>query len=179
MTDHQKIIFPTLPSSKHGKNKQKEIVPQEVFLTPAPIAIKESADIVTLNPPLRLSLGNNKSKSALRTIGEVAQILKVPVHVIRFWQARFNEIKPIMRDDGRRYYRPNDVAFLQGLSRLLYEEGYTIKGAHRLIRKKGTGFVRDKSEKEIAHHDDRLNQVLSSLIVDLQELQTRVKKLVA
>lgn len=169
-----KIIFPTLPSTG-----EKEIVPQEVRLTQPPQAVMESAsaDIVRLDPPPRLTF--NKEEGAVLTIGEVSRLLNLPAHVIRFWQTRFPQIKPIVRDDGRRYYHPDDVSFMRGLSRLLHEEGYTIKGVHRLVRKKGVDFVRDKSEGQLADFDDRFNQVLYGLVSDLEQLQTRVKKLVA
>ena len=78
-----------------------------------------------------------KSADAFRTISEVAEILGVQQHVLRFWETRFNQIKPMKRGGGRRYYRPEDVALLRGISKLLYEEGYTIKGVQKLLREKG------------------------------------------
>lgn len=78
-----------------------------------------------------------KSAAAFRTISEVASVLDVPQHVLRFWETRFPQIKPLKRGGGRRYYRPEDVALLQDIRRLLYSEGYTIKGVQRLLREKG------------------------------------------
>lgn len=75
-----------------------------------------------------------KSAAAFRTISEVATALDVPQHVLRFWETRFAQIKPLKRGGGRRYYRPEDVALLQDIRRLLYSEGYTIKGVQRLMR---------------------------------------------
>lgn len=75
-----------------------------------------------------------KSAAAFRTISEVATVLEVPQHVLRFWETRFPQVKPLKRGGGRRYYRPEDVALLQDIRRLLYNEGYTIKGVQRLLR---------------------------------------------
>ena len=78
-----------------------------------------------------------KSSSAFRTISEVAQDLNVPQHVLRFWETRFTQIRPLKRGGGRRYYRPEDVALLRLIRELLYDEGYTIKGVQKLIREGG------------------------------------------
>jgi DNA-binding transcriptional MerR regulator len=75
-----------------------------------------------------------KSAAAFRTISEVATALEMPQHVLRFWETRFPQIKPLKRGGGRRYYRPEDIALLQDIRRLLYSEGYTIKGVQRLLR---------------------------------------------
>jgi DNA-binding transcriptional MerR regulator len=75
-----------------------------------------------------------KSAAAFRTISEVATALDVPQHVLRFWETRFPQIKPLKRGGGRRYYRPEDVTLLHDIRRLLYSEGYTIKGVQRLMR---------------------------------------------
>jgi DNA-binding transcriptional MerR regulator len=75
-----------------------------------------------------------KSAAAFRTISEVAAILDLPQHVLRFWETRFTQIKPLKRGGGRRYYRPEDVTLLQEIRRLLYSEGYTIKGVQRLMK---------------------------------------------
>lgn len=85
-----------------------------------------------------------KSASAFRTISEVATLLDVPQHVLRFWETRFAQIKPLKRGGGRRYYRPEDVTLLQEIRRLLYSEGYTIKGVQRLLRERsGTRVSRE------------------------------------
>ena len=75
-----------------------------------------------------------KSSTAFRTISEVAQELDVPQHVLRFWETRFSQIRPLKRGGGRRYYRPEDVALLKVIRELLYSEGYTIKGVQKLMR---------------------------------------------
>jgi DNA-binding transcriptional MerR regulator len=75
-----------------------------------------------------------KSAGAFRTISEVADELQVPQHVLRFWESKFPQIRPLKRGGGRRYYRPEDVVLLRRVAQLLYQEGYTIKGVQRLLR---------------------------------------------
>ena len=82
-----------------------------------------------------------KAPDAFRTISEVAQELDVPQHVLRFWESRFREIKPMKRGGGRRYYRPDDLDLLRGIRHLLYGEGYTIRGAQRILKDHGVKFV--------------------------------------
>ncbi len=83
----------------------------------------------------------DKAPDAFRTISEVADDLKVPQHVLRFWESRFAQIKPMKRAGGRRYYRPDDVDLLRGIHHLLYGEGYTIRGVQRILRDQGIKFV--------------------------------------
>ena len=85
----------------------------------------------------------NKAPEAFRTISEVADELDLPQHVLRFWESRFPHIKPLKRGGGRRYYRREDVELLRGIRRLLYGDGYTIRGVQRILREQGTGFVQD------------------------------------
>ena len=82
-----------------------------------------------------------KAPDAFRTISEVAEELDVPQHVLRFWESRFREIRPMKRGGGRRYYRPDDIDLLRGIRHLLYGEGYTIRGVQRLLREQGVRFV--------------------------------------
>lgn len=84
---------------------------------------------------------DNKAPDAFRTISEVADELDLPQHVLRFWESRFREIKPMKRGGGRRYYRPDDVELLRGIRHLLYGEGYTIRGVQRILREQGGKFV--------------------------------------
>jgi DNA-binding transcriptional MerR regulator len=84
---------------------------------------------------------SDKSVDAFRTISEVADDLDLPQHVLRFWETRFSQIKPLKRGGGRRYYRPADVDLIKGIRHLLYDRGYTIKGAQRLIKDNGVAFV--------------------------------------
>src|SRR5579871_5813334 len=78
-----------------------------------------------------------KSPDAFRTISEVADELHIPQHVLRFWETKFPQVKPLKRGGGRRYYRPDDIALLRRISDLLYIQGYTIKGVQRLLREGG------------------------------------------
>lgn len=82
-----------------------------------------------------------KSAEAFRTISEVADILQTPAHVLRFWESRFLQIKPVKRAGGRRYYRPSDVALLSGIRRLLHDDGMTIRGVQKILREQGVRHV--------------------------------------
>ncbi|WP_417470735.1 MerR family transcriptional regulator [Maricaulis sp.] len=79
----------------------------------------------------------DKSPEAFRTISEAADELDVPAHVLRFWESKFPQISPLKRAGGRRFYRPADLALLRGIKRLLYEDGFTIKGARKFIAEQG------------------------------------------
>lgn len=83
----------------------------------------------------------DKAPDAFRTISEVADDLDVPQHVLRFWESRFNQIRPMKRAGGRRYYRADDVDLLRGIRQLLYGEGYTIRGVQRILKDHGVKFV--------------------------------------
>lgn len=82
-----------------------------------------------------------KAPEAFRTISEVAEELDVPKHVLRFWEAKFTQLKPMKRGGGRRYYRPEDVALLRGIRLLLYSDGYTIRGVQKILREHGARYV--------------------------------------
>ena len=79
----------------------------------------------------------DKSAAAFRTISEVAAELDVPQHVLRFWESKFNQVKPLKRGGGRRYYRPEDIELLRSIRALLYGDGYTIRGVQKLLREGG------------------------------------------
>jgi DNA-binding transcriptional MerR regulator len=83
----------------------------------------------------------DKSPDAFRTISEVAEELDLPQHVLRFWETRFSQIKPMKRGGGRRYYRPQDVELIKGIRFMLYDQGYTIKGVQKLLKENGIHFV--------------------------------------
>ena len=83
----------------------------------------------------------DKSPEAFRTISEVAEALDVPPHVLRFWETRFAQVKPVKRGGGRRYYRPEDVRLLRGIRGLLYDDGMTIKGVQKILRERGIRHV--------------------------------------
>ena len=84
---------------------------------------------------------DHKGPEAFRSISEVAAELDLPQHVLRFWESRFHDIRPMKRGGGRRYYRPDDVNLLRGIRHLLYGEGYTIRGVQRILREQGAKFV--------------------------------------
>ena len=86
-----------------------------------------------------------KSATAFRTISEVSDELDVPQHVLRFWETKFSQVKPLKRGGGRRYYRPEDLAVLRGIRKLLYTDGYTIRGVQRLLKQGGVkAFLEDE-----------------------------------
>jgi DNA-binding transcriptional MerR regulator len=88
----------------------------------------------------------DKAPDAFRTISEVADELDIPQHVLRFWETRFSQIKPMKRSGGRRFYRPDDVDLLRGIRRLLYGEGYTIRGVQRILKEQGIKAVQRLSD---------------------------------
>ena len=90
---------------------------------------------------------NIKSPEAFRTISEVSRDLSLPQHVLRFWETKFAQIKPIKRGGGRRYYRPEDVKLLKGIKSLLYNDGYTIRGVQKVIKENGTRQLLDINKK--------------------------------
>jgi DNA-binding transcriptional MerR regulator len=91
----------------------------------------------------------DKSPDAFRTISEVAESLDTPAHVLRFWESRFPQIKPVKRAGGRRYYRPSDVALLTGIKRLLHDEGLTIRGVQKILRDQGVRHVAGLSDDSV------------------------------
>ena len=91
----------------------------------------------------------DKSPDAFRTISEVADVLETPAHVLRFWESRFPQIKPVKRAGGRRYYRPSDVALLAGIKRLLHDEGMTIRGVQKILRDQGARHVAGLSDETV------------------------------
>lgn len=97
-----------------------------------------------------------KSKDAFRTISEVSEWLDTPAHVLRFWESKFSQVKPVKRAGGRRYYRPADMMLLAGLKKLLHEDGLTIKGAQKILREKGVKHVAALSELSLNAEDDHV-----------------------
>lgn len=102
-----------------------------------------------------------KKPHALRTIGEVAEHLQVEQHVLRFWETKFTQVKPMKRAGSRRYYRPEDVAVLEQIYKLLYQDGYTIKGAQNVLKGKGKHKIaaqspanNDNDHGAVGHNDD-------------------------
>lgn len=99
----------------------------------------------------------SKAPEAFRTISEVAEEIGVEAHVLRFWESRFPQIKPLKRGGGRRYYRPADVALLKGIHTLLYNDGYSIKGVQKVLREQGMKAVSNRgADREALVSDDKL-----------------------
>lgn len=92
----------------------------------------------------------DKSPDAFRTISEVADDLDLPQHVLRFWETRFPQIKPMKRGGGRRYYRPEDIDLLKGIRHLLYDHGYTIRGVQKVLKTNGNRFVAAIADGDLA-----------------------------
>lgn len=106
-----------------------------------------------------------KSPDAFRTISEVADLLETPAHVLRFWETRFPQVRPVKRAGGRRYYRPGDVALLSGIRRLLHDEGMTIRGVQKVLREQGIRHVAGLSVAELS--DDTLPDDVDSIEAQL------------
>ena len=133
---------------------------------------------------MQASRSAGKSASAFRTISEVSEELDVPPHVLRFWEGKFSQVRPLKRGGGRRYYRPEDIALLRRIRDLLYSEGYTIKGVQKLLRE---GRVKDDgqagepvaSEAPVpaaAAGDDRdRTREIEEVIAELTELSALLK----
>ncbi len=117
------------------------------------------------------SRGSGKSAAAFRTISEVAQELDVAQHVLRFWESKFPQVRPLKRGGGRRYYRPEDVELLRQIRSLLYDEGYTIKGVQKLLRTKrgrdedgGDADASVLGDEAEADRDEQLRALKSELV---------------
>ena len=100
---------------------------------------------------------NIKSPEAFRTISEVSKDLSLPQHVLRFWETKFIQIKPIKRGGGRRYYRPEDISLLRGIKSLLYNDGYTIRGVQKVIKEVGTKKILQNEVESNSFIDDQMN----------------------
>ena len=101
-----------------------------------------------------------KSATAFRTISEVGKELEIPQHVLRFWESKFSQVKPLKRGGGRRYYRPEDITLLRRIRDLLYTDGYTIRGVQRLFREVG---VKAVVENAVAKEGSSLGPSMGSL----------------
>jgi DNA-binding transcriptional MerR regulator len=119
-----------------------------------------------------------KSAAAFRTISEVSDELDVPQHVLRFWEGKFSQVRPLKRGGGRRYYRPEDIDLLRRIRNLLYSEGYTIKGVQRLLRE-GRGKDDEAVVDGTPQADDSdgdAGSELKAVIAELSELRDMLKK---
>ena len=157
---------------------------------------------MSVEPCLRGNIdAPRKSASAFRTISEVATELDIPAHVLRFWESKFAQVKPLKRGGGRRYYRPEDIALLRGIRELLYIDGYTIRGVQKLMREGGVKALasrhmsslhtsasavslphpeqissdQSRSKKKL-EMDDTLRTELVSVLKELELVRDRLKK---
>lgn len=121
----------------------------------------------------------NKSKAAFRTIAEVAEELGVATHVLRFWETKFPQIKPMKRNGGRRYYRPDDVELVRTIRDYLYEKRYTIEGVQKVFKEKGTkALVGDEIQKDffeeaasVQNLDENCRSLISGLLGELRQVR--------
>ena len=114
-----------------------------------------------------------KAPTAFRTISEVADDLHIPQHVLRFWETKFPQLKPLKRGGGRRYYRPEDIGLLRRISDLLYTQGYTIKGVQRLLREGGLG----EAEMPLPDAPEASPDSLRAILEDLEDLAAEMHAL--
>jgi DNA-binding transcriptional MerR regulator len=131
----------------------------------------------------------SKGPEAFRTISEAAEELNVPQHVLRFWETKFSFIRPMKRAGGRRFYRPQDIAVLRGVRRLLHDEGYTIKGVQRLYREQGLSRLMAAGQGEATpaeaglpellggELDEPARERLSDALADLEGAKARLDAL--
>ena len=124
-----------------------------------------------------MSIRTKKSSRAFRTIGEAASVLDVPQHVLRFWEVKFSQITPVKRRGGRRYYRPKDIDLLLKIRKLLYQDGYTIKGVQKLLEKRVKKPLNLGEESKGMQNQEVSNKniidvrVFREIIVELEELR--------
>ena len=117
-----------------------------------------------------------KSPGAFRTISEVATELDLPTHVLRFWETKFTQVRPLKRGGGRRYYRPEDVELIRNIRDLLYNNGYTIKGVQKLMRDgnfKKTDFISSESSEQVSSQTN-LKAEIKNAIDELEALRTEI-----
>jgi DNA-binding transcriptional MerR regulator len=120
-----------------------------------------------------------KSAAAFRTISEVAAELDVPSHVLRFWETKFTQVRPLKRGGGRRYYRPEDVTLLRRIRQLLYDDGYTIKGVQKLLREGGLNDAGSAGAQPAAAEgaalDPATRRALEDVLAELESLRNTLR----
>ena len=125
----------------------------------------------------------NKSKDAFRTIAEVAEELGVATHVLRFWETKFPQIKPMKRSGGRRYYRPDDVELVRTIKNFLYEKRYTIEGVQKLFKEKGLkNILGEEIQKDFFEESEALpvldeanRKIITGLLEELKSLKQELR----
>jgi len=116
---------------------------------------------------------NDKANDAFKTISEVSALLDVPQHVLRFWESKFSSLRPLKRSGGRRYYRPDDIAVLRRIRQLLYVDGFTIKGAQKLVRSKASASI----PVSVVSTEGAAPPTLQDAIAMLDDVKTRLMTL--
>ena len=112
-----------------------------------------------------------KSPNAFRTISEVSDGIGIPQHVLRFWESKFSQIKPMKRGGGRRYYRPEDVEIIDAIRKLLHDDGYTIKGAQKLLREQGVKVVVQQTYAiQNSNQDEKLKKSIGVVLTNTEEI---------
>lgn len=130
-------------------------------------------------------MGVNKSKSAFRSIAEVSEDLAVAPHVLRFWETKFSQIKPMKTKSARRYYRPDDVAILALVKELLYNRRYTIEGVQKLFKNRsvkdilGTEIQKDFFEEEETAMPEEMPAAVASAVAELRQIKAELEALAA
>jgi DNA-binding transcriptional MerR regulator len=117
-----------------------------------------------------LATAGQKDPGALLTIGELSQELGVAQHILRYWETRFPQLKPMQRAGNRRYYRPADVELVRKINRLLNQEGYTVRGVQKLLRDRSDGEVPQETTVPVAGHDPELDDAQARSGVDVFRL---------
>lgn len=129
----------------------------------------------------------NKSKSAFRTIAELAEELGLATHVLRFWETKFEQIKPMKRSGGRRYYRPDDVELIKTIKYYLYDKRYTIEGVQKLFKEKGLkAIIGEEIQKDFfevsvqkTELDDKTREILTNLKAQLSEITNDLRQVLS
>ena len=112
-----------------------------------------------------------KSPNAFRTISEVSDGIGIPQHVLRFWESKFSQIKPMKRGGGRRYYRPEDVEIIDAIRKLLHDDGYTIKGAQKLLREQGVkAVVQQTYAIQNSNQGEKLKKSIGVVLTNTEEI---------
>jgi len=121
---------------------------------------------------------NDKANDAFKTISEVSALLDVPQHVLRFWESKFSSLRPLKRSGGRRYYRPDDIAVLRRIRQLLYVDGFTIKGAQKLVRSKASASIPvSVASVSVVSTEGAAPPTLQDAIAMLDDVKTRLMTL--
>ncbi|MGA0912545.1 MAG: MerR family transcriptional regulator [Candidatus Puniceispirillaceae bacterium] len=121
---------------------------------------------------------SDKANDAFKTISEVSALLDVPQHVLRFWESKFSSLRPLKRSGGRRYYRPDDIAVLRRIRQLLYVDGFTIKGAQKLVRSKASASIPvSVASVSVASTEGAAPPTLQDAIAMLDDVKTRLMTL--